>query len=123
MARPLRCARTATRWLTDPTGRGEPNDRAPAGRRGNFHAKKKTIERSELTPAVVHLPSAEVISLYAVPQGGTAWNCGRDACGANPLPEAYDASARGVIVQPYGSGAFDGVLAFGPSTPSEPAKP
>lgn len=90
---------------------------------GNIHAQRKTIESYNLTPAVVHLPSAEVVSLYAVPQGGTAWNCGRDACGANPLPEAYDAAARGVIVQPYGSGAFDGVVALGPTTASEPAKP
>ncbi len=90
---------------------------------GNIHAQKKTIESYNLTPAAAHLPSAEVVSLYAVPQGGTAWNCGRDACGANPLPETYDAAARGVIIQPYGSGAFDGVLALGPTTASEPAKP
>ena len=90
---------------------------------GNIHAQRKTIERMNLTPAVVHLPSAEVLSLYVVQQGGTSWNCGRDACGANPLPEAYDGAARGVIVQPYGNGAFDGVLALGPTTASEPAKP
>ncbi|WP_313472046.1 hypothetical protein [Brevundimonas sp.] len=90
---------------------------------GNIHAQKKTIESFNLTPAVVHLPSAEVVSLYVVPQGGTAWNCGGEACGANPLPETYDAAARGVVVQPYGNGAFDGVLALGPTTASEPAKP
>lgn len=90
---------------------------------GNIHAQKKTIESFNLTPAVVHLPSAEVVSLYAVPQGGTAWNCRGEACGANPLPETYDAAARGVVIQPYGNGAFDGVLALGPTTASEPAKP
>ena len=90
---------------------------------GNIHAQRKTIERMNLTPAVVHLPPAEVLSLYVVQQGGTSWNCGRDACGANPLPEAYDAAARGVIIQPYGNGAFDGVLALGPTTASELAKP
>ena len=89
---------------------------------GNIHAQKKTIESFNLTPAVVHLPSAEVVSLYAVPQGGTAWNCRGEACG-NPLPETYDAAARGVVIQPYGNGAFDGVLALGPTTASEPAKP
>jgi len=90
---------------------------------GNIHAQRKTIERMNLTPAVVHLPPVEVLSLYVVQQGGTAWNCGRDACGANPLPEVYDAAARGVVIQPYGNGAFDGVLALGPTTAAEPAKP
>ena len=90
---------------------------------GNIHAQKKMIESFNLTPAVMHLPSAEVVSLYVVPQGGTAWNCGGEACGANPLPETYDAAARGVVIQPYGNGAFDGVLALGPTTASEPAKP
>lgn len=90
---------------------------------GNIHAQRKTIERLKLTPAVAHLPASEVVSLYVVQQGGTAWNCGRDACGANPLPEAYDSAARGVIIQPYGTGAFDGVLALGPTTASEPARP
>ena len=90
---------------------------------GNIHAQKKTIERMNLTPAVAHLPSAEVVSLYVVPQGGTSWNCRGDGCGPAPLPETYDAAARGVIIQPYGSGAFDGILALGPTTASEPAKP
>lgn len=90
---------------------------------GNIHAQRKTIESYNLTPAVVHLPSAEVVSLYVVPQGGTSWNCRGDGCGPAPLPETYDAAARGVIIQPYGSGAFDGVLALGPTTASEPAKP
>lgn len=89
---------------------------------GNIHAQRKTIESRNLTPAVVHLPSAEVVSLYVVQQGGTSWNCGGEACGANPLPENYDAAARGVVIQPYGDGAFDGVLALGPTTASEPAK-
>lgn len=90
---------------------------------GNIHAQKKTIESRQLTPAIVHLPSNEVVTLYVVQQGGTTWSCGRDTCGANPLPEAYDAETRGVVVQPYGDGAFDGVLALGPTTASEPAKP
>lgn len=90
---------------------------------GNIHAQRKMIESRKLTPAVVHLPSAEVVSLYVVQQGGSTWSCGSDACGANPLPEIFDAEARGVIIQPYGDGAFDGVLALGPTTASEPAKP
>jgi hypothetical protein len=90
---------------------------------GNIHAQRKTIERMNLTPAVVHLPSAEVVSLYVVQQGGTSWNCRGDGCGPVPLPASYDEAARGVIVQRYGDGAFDGVLALGPTTASEPAKP
>lgn len=90
---------------------------------GNIHAQRKTIERMNLTPAVVHLPSAEVVSLYVAQQGGTSWNCRGDGCGPVPLPASYDEAARGVIVQTYGDGAFDGVLALGPTTASEPAKP
>ncbi|MCO8028651.1 hypothetical protein NI454_01655 [Brevundimonas diminuta] len=90
---------------------------------GNIHAQRKTIERMNLIPAVVHLPPAEVLSLYVVQQGGTSWNCRRDGCGPAPLPVSYDAAVRGVIVQPYENGAFDGVLALGPTTAAEPAKP
>lgn len=90
---------------------------------GNIHAQRKTIEGLNLIPAVVHLPPAEVVSIYVVQQGGTSWNCRSDGCAAYPLPESYNGVARGVIVKPYGNGAFDGVLALGPTTASEPAKP
>ncbi len=49
--------------------------------------------------------------------------CRRDGCGPAPLPVSYDAAVRGVIVQPYENGAFDGVLALGPTTAAEPAQP
>lgn len=87
---------------------------------GNIHARKTHLERFDLMPATALLPAKEVVSLLVVQQGGTAWNCGQDACGANPMAASYDATARGVMLTPYGEGAFDGVLALGPVTASPP---
>lgn len=87
---------------------------------GNIHARKTHLERFDLMPATALLPAKEVVSLFVVQQGGTAWNCGTDTCGANPMISTYDAAARGVILTPYGEGAFDGVLALGPVTASPP---
>lgn len=85
---------------------------------GNIHASKITNPRLGL-PAAAHLPADETVSLYVVQQGGEAWNC-MQVCGANPLGMGYDADARGVIMGAKGDGAYDGLLALGPTTASPP---
>lgn len=89
---------------------------------GNIHARKTAIaDIPEIgLPAAAHLPASETISLYVVQQGGEAWNCA-PTCGANPVPARYDAESRGVILRDYGDGAFDGVIALGPTSASPPA--
>lgn len=85
---------------------------------GNIHASK-IVNPGLGLPAAAHLPADETVSLYVVQQGGEAWNC-MQVCGANPLGIGYDADARGVIMGARGDGAYDGLLALGPTTASPP---
>jgi hypothetical protein len=91
---------------------------------GNLHARKVGIaEIPEVgLPATAHLPATEVLALKVAQQGGEAWNCGSE-CGANPIRPTYDASARGVILETDDEGAYDGLLAVGPTTASPPVRP
>lgn len=88
---------------------------------GNLHARKTGFERlPDLgLPAAGHLPVAEVVTLDLAQQGGEAWNCQQE-CGARPSRAVYDVEARGVMLEPASDGAYDGVLAVGPTTASPP---
>lgn len=70
-------------------------------------------------PAAGHLPDAETVTLKIAQQGGTAWNC-QSECGVHSVRTADDVELRGVIIQPVEDGAYDGLLALGPSTASPP---
>lgn len=91
---------------------------------GNLHARKTGFARfpDVGVPAVGHLPAADVITLNVAQQGGTAWNCQRE-CTVNPSRAVEDVDRRGVFLQPSEDGAYDGVLALGPSTASPPINP
>lgn len=92
---------------------------------GNLHARKTGFERFPDVglPAAGHLPAAEVVSLNVAQQGGEEWNCQQQGCGANTARGVYDPNARGVILEPSADGAYDGVLALGPTTASPPVRP
>lgn len=100
-------------------------DRNPAAKVfvlvGNIHARKTPIERFPEVglPAAAHLPPGDTVTLYVALQGGQAWNC-QQTCGVNEQASNYPVDARGVILEPYGEGAYDGVLALGPTTASPP---
>lgn len=91
---------------------------------GNLHARKARLERfpDVGVPAAGHLPAAEVLTLNVAQQGGEEWNC-QPECGVHPSHGVYDLGARGVILSPSEDGAYDGVLALGPSTASPPIRP
>jgi hypothetical protein len=91
---------------------------------GNLHARKTGFSRiPEIgLPAAGHLPAADTLTLNVAQQGGEAWNC-QSECGVHPSVARYDVEARGVIMDPAGDGAYDGVLALGPSTASPPIRP
>ena len=91
---------------------------------GNLHARKTGFERfpDVGVPAAGHLPAADVVTLDVAQQGGEAWNCQQE-CGVHRSRGVYDAGARGVILEPSDGGAYDGVLALGPSTASPPIRP
>lgn len=91
---------------------------------GNLHARKTGIARFPDVglPAAGHLPATETLTLNVAQQGGEAWNCQRE-CDAHSSIARYDAEARGVILEPAQDGAYDGVLALGPSTASPPVRP
>src|SRR5690606_5013751 len=89
---------------------------------GNLHARKTPHPRFEELgiPAAGHLPAAETITLNFPQQGGDAWNCGVTECGPRVVAASGDAELRGVILRPEGDGAYDGLLAVGPTTASPP---
>jgi len=92
---------------------------------GNLHARKTGFDRFPDVglPAAGHLPSGEIVSLRVAQQGGEEWNCREEGCGVNTSRRVYDANARGVILEASDDGAFDGVLALGPTTASPPIRP
>lgn len=89
---------------------------------GNIHARKTPLARYPDIgiPATGHLPTRETLSLRVAQQGGFAWNCGRDACGVKPSFASDDGQMNGVVLTPVEDGAYDGLLALGPSTASPP---
>jgi hypothetical protein len=88
---------------------------------GNLHARKQGFARfADLgVPAAGHLPAADTLTLKVAQQGGDAWNCQRE-CGVHPSRAVDDVNLRGVFLQTTDDGAFDGMLALGPSTASPP---
>lgn len=88
---------------------------------GNVHAGKILSDNSRVgLPALAHLPPEDVISLRVSFQGGEAWNC-REICGVHPMTPTHDPDLRGVVMQSIDDGAYDGLLALGPSTASPQA--
>ena len=88
---------------------------------GNLHARNTAIERLPEVglPAAAHLPAQDTLTVVIAQQGGEAWNC-QEECGPHTQGARYDPDARGVILEPYAEGAYDAVLALGPSTASPP---
>jgi hypothetical protein len=89
---------------------------------GDLHARKTPIGRlAEVgLPAAGHLHAPDTLSLHFAQQGGESWGCQAE-CGLQRTINVYDPEARGVILGPIQDGAYDGVLAVGPTTASPPA--
>lgn len=91
---------------------------------GSNHARKTISERYGFLFAAGHLKTTNVVSIRVALQGGRTWACFGDApCGDSDLgPAEFDSARRGVVLEPQEEGAFDGLLALGPSTASAPAR-
>jgi hypothetical protein len=91
---------------------------------GNLHARKTGHPRFEDVglPAAGHLPHTETLTLNIAQQGGAAWNC-QSECGVHTSRSTHDPELSGIILGPTDDGAFDGLLALGPSTASPPLRP
>lgn len=89
---------------------------------GDLHARKIPFQAWPQvgTPAAGHLPASDTLTLHFAQQGGESWDC-EDLCGRHRTAGVYNADARGVILEPFGEGAYDGVLAVGQTTASPPA--
>lgn len=89
---------------------------------GNLHARKTPFARWPEVglPAAGHLYAKDTLTLRVAQQGGGSWGC-RETCGPQTSTGRYDPDARGVILGPVEEGAYDGVLAVGPTTASPPA--
>lgn len=89
---------------------------------GDLHARKAgySFWPDVGVPAAGHLHAADTVTLHIAQQGGDSWGC-RETCGPQTDIGRYDADARGIILGPVDDGAYDGVLAVGPTTASPPA--
>ncbi|RZJ97447.1 MAG: hypothetical protein EON88_02885 [Brevundimonas sp.] len=89
---------------------------------GNLHARKTVFERWPEVglPAAGHLHAADTLTLRVTQQGGQSWSC-QEECRAHDSRAVDDPDARGIILGPVDDGAYDGVLAVGPTTASPPA--
>lgn len=91
---------------------------------GSNHARKTISERYGFLFAAGHLKTTTVVSVRVALQGGRTWACfGDSPCGDSDLgPAEFDSSRRGVILERQEDGAFDGLLALGPTSASPPAR-
>jgi hypothetical protein len=80
---------------------------------GNFHAIRKTIDRSGTTirPAMSLLPAGQALSVNVVGNGGAAWNCQQDGCAAHDYGNGRDAVA-GIILAPDADSRWDAVYSL-----------
>ncbi|RZJ30037.1 MAG: hypothetical protein EON85_05785 [Brevundimonas sp.] len=90
---------------------------------GDLHARKKGYARfpDGGVPAAGHLHASDTFTLHIAQQGGATWGCSPTDCGPQSSRGRYDPDARGIILGPVEDGAYDGVLAVGPTTASPPA--
>jgi hypothetical protein len=89
---------------------------------GNLHARKRLFARWPEVglPAAGHLHASDTLTLNVAQQGGQTWSC-QPECRAHDSRGVFDPDARGVILGPVEDGAYDGMLAVGPTTASPPA--
>lgn len=91
---------------------------------GDLHARKIGYARFPDVglPAAGHLHASDTFTLHTAVQGGESWSC-EATCGRRVSRGRHDAGpdVRGVILGPVQDGAYDGVLAVGPTTASPPA--
>ncbi len=91
---------------------------------GDLHARKTGYARFPDVglPAAGHLHASDTITLHTAVQGGESWSC-EATCGLRVSRGRHDAGpeVRGIILGPVQDGAYDGVLAVGPTTASPPA--
>lgn len=93
---------------------------------GNLHARRQkgTPWNKEFIPAAYLLRDVEAVSLNMDYTAGTAWNCGRNGCGINPVsqsPITGKPTAPSVQLSqadPY----FDGVYQLGEVSASPPVR-
>lgn len=91
---------------------------------GDLHARKTGYARFPDIglPAAGHLHASDTFTLHTAVQGGESWSC-ETTCGPRVSRGRHDAGpeVRGVILGPVQDGAYDGLLAVGPTTASPPA--
>lgn len=90
---------------------------------GSYHARKTAPARYGFLFAAGHLNPKVVVSLKTASQGGRTWACFSPTCGDTDMGQGeFDPERRGVIPGSQEDGAYDGLLALGPTTASPPAR-
>lgn len=94
---------------------------------GSAHARKTEVNFGKpFMPMASHLPADRTLTLNAVGNGGTAWNCTGPTpadCGSHERRAAGKPAKRGVALQPVEEGAYDGLLNLGATTTASPPQP
>jgi hypothetical protein len=88
---------------------------------GNAHAMltEVTWGPAPYLPAAALLPREATLTLSIVANGGAAWNCTQEGCGAHPFRGTPQSFPRGIVLG--GDGSWSGSLNLGvPATASPP---
>lgn len=90
---------------------------------GSVHAQRArySSDRISFDPPGVLLPHDRTISILIRADGGSAWSCDKQGCGARST-DPSPAPTRGLAMKRTADGLFDGILEIGrPETASPPA--
>ncbi|UYY78317.1 hypothetical protein [Sphingomonas sp. R1] len=90
---------------------------------GNLHAMRQEREGFQMVPAASFLPRDRTVTLNVVGNGGEAWNCQAEGCGAHRAgPER--AAAEGIVLSDDAADSWDARYELGkPMTAAGPAIP
>ncbi|MEM1151086.1 MAG: hypothetical protein AAGI03_11085 [Pseudomonadota bacterium] len=92
---------------------------------GSAHASRETRvvqrpDRTDFDPMAMHLPDKETLSFLMIHDGGSAWNCTADGCGAKELPPLMGGPIGLDLSYSEDRGTFDGGWSVGSITAAAP---
>jgi hypothetical protein len=94
---------------------------------GSLHSRKTEVDFGKpFMPMASHLPADRTLTLYAVGNGGAAWNCTGPTpadCGPHENGPIDPPARRGVELKAVEDGAYDGLLNLGTPTTASPPQP
>ncbi|MDA3875672.1 MAG: hypothetical protein PF483_01130 [Halothiobacillus sp.] len=90
---------------------------------GNLHASRMTVTPGGVPPfdpMAMHLPKESTLTLNAVTADGEAWNCQMTGCAVHKREGQPLGATPGIVLGANLSPGYDGIIAIGPITASQP---